>query len=424
MNCLSRRTFRILGRASSVLIVCGLGCTEEVPFIPARAPESGDILISQLYTTGARPAGGTDHYYSDQFVELVNTAPDPIDVSGLRIADVFGSAGAINPGMSPDSFRDSLPDQVVLSSVWRIPDNARLEPAETLIIAHDGGNHRPFSDLDLSSAGYEAYVETSERDEDYPTVANLESVVYTGGFDWLMTVFGPSVVLLDTATELGEQSTNYGPMPTVPVAAVLDGVDTVMNADSGAYKRLPDAVDSGFTWADGPYTGTAIHRKRTEGLWQDTNNTSDDFEVGAPSPTLPVTTDGVFGEPFIQLGGGNLSWVPLDEGDDVELVAGPQGGWHIDVSVWFDGFGPGGIELNYEAVDESANRISFLTRSELTEDNVLPADTGWYRFGDRIVLDIQGTDEVVEQELILRLTAVLGEQTWSDELRVQVVDRE
>ena len=106
------------------------------------------------------------------------------------------------------------------------------------------------------------------------------------------------------------------------------------------------------------------------------------------------------------------------------MVAGPQGGWHVDVSVWFDGFGPGGVELNYEAVDTAANRISFATRSVLSEDNVVAGDTGWYRFGDRIVLDIARTDDVVGKELILRLTAALGEQTWSDELRVQVVDRE
>ena len=224
---------------ASLLCLGTLGCTEEVPFVPARAPESGDILIAQLYTSGASPAGGTDHYYSDQFIELVNTASDPIDVSGLRIANVYGSAGAINPGMTPDSFREELPDQVVMETIWRIPESTRIEPFETLVIAHDGGNHRPFSDLDLSSAGFEAFVEESGRDEDYPTVPNLESIVYNGGYDWLLTVFGPSVVVLDATTELGEQSTPYGTMPTIYTSAVYDGVDMLMNDASQAFKRLP-----------------------------------------------------------------------------------------------------------------------------------------------------------------------------------------
>ena len=63
--------------------------------VPAREPLPGELLITQLYTTGAASAGGTDHYYSDQFIEIVNTAAD-FDLSGLRVANVFGSAGEIN----------------------------------------------------------------------------------------------------------------------------------------------------------------------------------------------------------------------------------------------------------------------------------------------------------------------------------------
>ena len=46
------------------------------------------------------------------------------------------------------------------------------------------------------------------------------------------------------------------------LTAVIDGVDTLMDADSEAFKRLPDAIDAGFAWHDGPYTGTALHRVR------------------------------------------------------------------------------------------------------------------------------------------------------------------
>ena len=163
-----------------LVLVGTMGCEVEEEVIPAREAREGDLLISQLYTSGAEPAGGTDHYFSDQFIELVSTSSDPLDLSGVRIANVFGAAGAINQGTLPDSFREERPDEVVMSSVWRLPADTRLEPGEFLVVAHDGGNHRPFSDLDLSSASFEAFVEGSERDEDYPTVANLESVCSTG----------------------------------------------------------------------------------------------------------------------------------------------------------------------------------------------------------------------------------------------------
>ncbi len=395
---------------------------EEAP--APRPPLIGELLVSQLYTTGAPPAGGTDHYYSDQFVELVNATDVPLDLSGVRLADVYGSAGEINVGMTPDSYRDSHPDEVVMSTVWRLPAGVGLEPGEALIIAHDGTNHRPFSDLDLSNAGFETYVEGSGGDEDHPTVPNLEEVVYNGGYDWLMTVFGPSVVVLDADTPLAEVSGPWGPLPTVPVGAVLDGVDTVMDADSGAFKRLPDSVDVGFAWADGPYTGTALHRHTHDGAWQDTDDASSDFEVGPPDPSRPSASGEVFGEPWVELGTGSRAFEPLQDGDSVELVAGPQGGWHVDATVWFGGFGPAGVTLVYDAVDSEAERVSFVTQAEVFEPSVLEADEGWHRVGDRIVLDINGPEEVVGEELYLRVTAALGEHSWSDERRVQVVDEE
>ena len=398
--------------------------TADAPSAPieARPPLAGELLISQLYTSGAAPAGGTDHYFSDQFIELANAVDVPLDLSGIRIANVYGMAGAINPGSAPDSFREERPDEVVMSTVWRLPVGTELAPDDALLIAHDGANHRPFSTIDLSGAHFEAYAEQSGRDEDSPTVANLESVVYNGGYDWLMTVFGPSVVIVDATSELGEADGFFGPLPTVDATAVIDGVDTLMDADSEAFKRLPDSIDAGFAWHDGPYTGTALHRVREGDAWQDTNNSTADFELGLPEPTLPTGTDAVFGDPWVELGTGTTEWESLDDGDTVAIVYGPQGGWHIDATLRFGGFGPGGVSIAYEALGTDAERISFVTQAELVEFNVLEADDGWVRVGDRIVLDIGDPSEVVGREAILRVTAALGDQTWSDERRVQIID--
>lgn len=411
-------------RAVLGMLALGLAsCADKEPE-PARPPLPGELLISQLYATGAAPAGGTDHYFSDQFIELVNAAQDPLDLSGVLLANAHGAAGEINPGMAPDSFRESQPDEVVMSSVWRLPTGVRLEPGERLVIAHDGVNHRPFSDLDLSSAAFETFVESSGRDEDHPMVDNLESVVFNGGFDWLITVFGPSVVLLEADTPLGEVEGPFGPLPSAPATAVLDGVDTVMDADSAAFKRLPDTVDRGFAWTDGPYTGTALHRVLVDGAWQDTDDSSADFTTGPPTPARPAATDEVFGDPFVELGTGYSAWEALQDGDDIELVAGIQGGWHVDAAVWFGGFGPGGVTLSYEAVRPSAERVSYVTLAELSAGSVLTADEGWHRVADRIVLDIEEPADVVGDELILRVTAALGDHRWSDERRVVVVDEE
>lgn len=394
--------------------------------VPAVAPGPGDLLIEELYYSGAAEAGGADHYFSDQFIELVNTTSGPLDLSGVMVGDAYGSAGAINPGMEPNSFVSARPDEVVLCTVWRLPEGTRLEAGGRLVIAHDGTNHRPFSSIDLSGAAFEAYVEGSGRDDDHPTVDNLESVAFNGGFDWLMTVFGASVVVLSADAELGQETGEFGETLVVAQAsAVLDGVEALMDADSSAFKRLPASVDAGLAWVSDTYTGESLHRKRLGEGWQDTDDSSADFEVGAPDPGRAPTPAGVFGEPVVELGTGVAGFVALTDGDPVELVAGLQGGWHLDVSVRFDGMGPDGVLLVYEAVDESASRISYVTQALLEERAVIEvASGGWERVGDRVVLDLIDATSLVGSTVVLRVTAELGGQTWSDERRVTVVDDE
>ncbi len=230
--------------------------------------------------------GGADHYFSDQFVELLNDSAERITIGGLLIGDVYGLAGEINPGMEPDSYAADE-GHVYLETVWRIPGapaDVILEPGQSVVIAHDGTNHLPFSTVDLSGADWEAYVDDSGGDDDYPTVDNLERVFFNGGYDWLMTVFGPSFVVLDLDEEDLEDF-DAGPweLRRAPVDAVIDAVEALMDADSGDYKRLPDGVDAGFSYVSDTYTGESIRRRRLAddgpGALQDTNDSSADFEV-------------------------------------------------------------------------------------------------------------------------------------------------
>lgn len=393
------------------------------PVEPAVAPVAGALLIEELYYSGALPYGGADHYFSDQFLELVNASDHPLDLSGVMVGDAYGIAGKINVDSKPDSFRDSHPDEVVLSSVWRLPDQVRLEPGARLVIAHDGTNHRPFSTIDLSGAAFETYVAAAAgKDDDHPTVANLESVVFNGGFDWLVPVFGPSLVVLAADAPLGTEPSPIGQLATAPVSSVLDGIETLMDADSAEFKRLPDSVDSGYGWVSGTYVGESLRRRNVDGVWQDTNDSSADFEIGQPQPGIVLASEGVFGDPWIELGTGRSAFEPIAELGPVELVAGIQGGWHVDASLRFGGFGPHGIVVVYEVVDEGAQSISFATQASLSAASVLKDGEGWVRVGDRVVLDIADPTEVVGKTAILRATAALGDQTWSDERTITIVD--
>ena len=71
-----------------------------------------------------------------------------------------------------------------------------------------------------------------------------------------------------------------------PATEVIDGVDALMDAESGDYKRLPLGVDVGFAYVSGTYTGESLSRVRgADGRPQDTNDSAADFELrAAPAP--------------------------------------------------------------------------------------------------------------------------------------------
>jgi hypothetical protein len=150
-------------------------------------------------------------------------------------------AGEINPGQEPSPFQGDT-EHVYLNSVWRFPGSGEehpVEPGGSLIIAQDGTNHQPDSVLDL-----------------------LEQVEIPG------------------APELGLRI-------KLPNELVIDAFEALMDAGSGGYKRVPEALDRGFVSASGTYTGESARRRRSSDehpRWQDTGDSGEDFEI-LPAPT-------------------------------------------------------------------------------------------------------------------------------------------
>jgi hypothetical protein len=251
----------------------------------------GNLLIEEVYYAGAVPTAGIDRYYGDQFIELVNIADAPVMVGGLILGDAPGLAGSINSGDTPGGPFVNDPDYVYLSNAWRIPgapEDVLLQPGASLVIAQDASTHNPYSPVNLLDAHYETYVEAYGEDSDDAIVPNLESIWYTGGYDWLVTVFGPTIIVVSMdAADLELAGGSAGPV-RAPVSAVVDTLEALMDADSGAYKRLHSSVDSGFIHVSGTYTGESVRRLRdSSGTLIDTNDSGADFEVlSMPDPGI------------------------------------------------------------------------------------------------------------------------------------------
>jgi hypothetical protein len=274
------------------------------PSVPLRltlaGSRLGDLVIKEVYYTGSRtPSGGT--YFSDQFIEIYNNSTDTIYTDGLAIADVFGVAGQINPTNVPTPFQSDV-NNVHVSSIWQIPGTGRqhpLAPGSSVLIAQDGINHRddplgnPNSPVNLGTADWETYNERPDgRDLDSPTVPNLTRVTFRGGFDWLLPVFGPGVVIF-RAPNLAALDSTLVPGTTqtyvtrVPTALVIDAFEALQNGNSASYKRVPAALDAGFVFASGTYTSESARRKTRaiiagRRILQDGNNSGNDFTVVTP----------------------------------------------------------------------------------------------------------------------------------------------
>lgn len=265
----------------------------------------GSWVIKEAYYAGSRrTSGGT--YFFDQFYELYNNSTDTLYAGGLLLVNAYGVSGQINATSQPTPFGGDAA-HVYADEVWRIPGGPRdhaVAPGGSVVVAQQGLNHRSDpnanpggSPVDLGTANWEMYVAASGRDIDSPGVPNLELVHKRSGFYALFPVFGPGLAIarasrFTQADSVAIPGAAAGTPPVLRIAvdSVLDAVETLQNANSGTYKRIPVALDAGFTHVGGTYTGEAVRRRTervigTRRVLRDTNNSSNDFEVVAtPSP--------------------------------------------------------------------------------------------------------------------------------------------
>ena len=269
-----------------IVILTLFACTEDEKNTTVDdTPQSpfGHLKIEEVYYAGSIPTEGIERYYSDQFIQLRNTSEYTLDIGGLGIGDVFGVAGEINSGYEPDGFADDA-DNVYLGNLWQIPMDSQyryLEPGGCIKIAHDAADHSPYSSFSHFDAHFETYVEEYDRDTDDPIVENLSSIFYSGGYDWLITVFGPSIVIVDSAAVDDGEAFRYrgSDMWKTPSEHVIDTMEAVMNANSGNFKRLHSSLDSGFQYVSGTYTGESVRRVMENGRLIDTDNSTEDYYV-------------------------------------------------------------------------------------------------------------------------------------------------
>ncbi|SEM01022.1 Protein of unknown function [bacterium A37T11] len=269
--------------------------------IQLAGSNTGGFVLKEIYFSGA-PASGS--YSNDQFYEIYNNSSSTLYADSLCIGDVVGSP-YLSASSKPSGFK-SDDKNVYFINLMMITGDGRtypVEPGKSILIARSAINHHsdpsgnPQSPVDLGTgvADFEVYREESGRDTDNPDVPNLKILYFATAtlFDWIPYVFGPSIVIfkhpdpagLPYIVEPGANTTRT--YPQLPVSYVIDAVDCISKGAPAEFKRLPVSLDAGYQSASNSYSGESIRRKvkttvNDRKLLQDTNNSSNDFELISP----------------------------------------------------------------------------------------------------------------------------------------------
>ena len=290
-------TYTIAGSESNVsLIADGAEVVVRVDAVKEAA-----LVFKEIYYTGVDPA---NFYFRDQFYEIYNNSTEVVYADGLCIAEtVFANIdkSVIYEWPIPNA------DQYVFARlIWQLPGDGKtypVQPGESFVIAQWATNHKAenlskgLSPVDLTGAEFEAI----EKETTFNVILltdnlaiNMKKVVQAGYAlpQWLTSTDGSRYVLFKPSEPLKNEdfitATNadyQGTAREIAISDVIDAVQAVNNESGMSVLGLPTALDAGAIWCSGSYVGESIARKiketRPDGtnVYQDTNNTSNDFEV-------------------------------------------------------------------------------------------------------------------------------------------------
>lgn len=147
-------------------------------------------------------------------------------------------------------------------------------------------------------------------------------------------------------------------------------------------------------------------------------------EAGPTDAGPPAVEVAVTGPARVELGAGTTRFEALAEGGTIELVLGPQGGWHLDLTVRAVNLPPDGVTLRYEVRDDTrATPWNFPVAASLNARRVVADGEGWVRVGDRAVFDVRAASEVEGRVLRVTVRAERGGAAVAEDSRaLRVVD--
>ncbi|WP_159023687.1 DUF4876 domain-containing protein [Formosa sp. L2A11] len=274
---------------------------------------NGGLVIKEVYSAGS----GYITLFKDSFVEIFNNSSETLYADGMYIANIFGDTGMSGDTALSSVLTDS--DYVYTDVMSQIPgtgEDYAVLPGKSIVIALNAVNYKegsftPDTQLDNTDATLEHYsidwLEAQGRlgnsffELDNPAVPNMTNIYMFDETNFFRLITSSaSVVLVSNEASFSDSdivdytetgSTSTYKLMKISVDEVIDAVDILDNSGASEFKRIPSALDAGFTYvnADGAisYTGLSSRRKIDEvasdrfgrTILIDTNNSTVDFEA-------------------------------------------------------------------------------------------------------------------------------------------------
>ena len=152
-----------------------------------------------------------------------------------------------------------------------------------------------------------------------------------------------------------------------------------------------------------------------------------DATVGWPGPDATAADGGIV-DPGLELGTGQTDWESLVPGSTVELIHGPQGGYHVFARIRESRLG-GDVRVAFRATDADGGRVLNDPTDEihlLEGRGLLRTAAGWETSNALLVILVQvhAPGDVVGRTLVLEADVIPAGATTPSSVRrvVTVVD--
>jgi len=301
-----------------------------------KAGRLGNWVIKQIYYGGSSTTSGA--LFRDQFIEIYNNSNEVLYADGLYVSQIHGKNSRVSsidvtkPAfLSNGQFNwtksigmtatNANTDFVYAKTMFMIPGTGKehpVQPGASIIIAQNAQNHKaayvgvdgkevsvkdPSLTIDLSKADFETYlgnvagINPLASDIDNPSITNVKVLVTGGNRDMILNNNGyEGIIIFQTTLDPLKWPSYPDPEETtvvagtdlytqIPTSVILDAVDIAHTiASSRGPKRVPDALDGGFTFTNGgAYSSQSVIRKTAKTLparrvLKDTNNSTADFD--------------------------------------------------------------------------------------------------------------------------------------------------